>query len=309
VRLEIADDVDLSVGWKLSKYIANAFRMPIPVNQVGVGANAFAHESGIHADGALKDHRNYEIYDYEEVGRGEFEKVPTGRIITTGEYGGIAGFRYVYKEYLGIEFKDTAQAQRVPAFPLSTVRDLSEDPQLRARLARAAGGEHIDQVSRPYERDGRRFVDGMALVPVPTGAVMDDGADVTVAVNLLSGNTLDRWPGEALPPPLSESRRRPGMLDTLLEVMDLSQLDDSVRLDQLALQEPTLDHHLAIGADVFVQDAGGRGDVLAGEDYGDRATQLGLQLAVAGRLGGTPGQGVLDHHHLDAPVTKLRPQV
>lgn len=109
---EIGDDLDLSVAWKLSRYIADAFRLPVPINQVGVGANAFAHESGIHADGALKDHKNYEIYDYAEVGRGESETVPTGRIITTGEYGGIAGFRYVYQQYLGVEFADTSEAQR-----------------------------------------------------------------------------------------------------------------------------------------------------------------------------------------------------
>jgi len=95
---------------------------------------------------------------------------------------------------------------------------LREGPLWQALLAATA----LAGVFRPYERDGHRFVDGMALVPVPTGAVMDGGADVTVAVNLLSGNTLDRWSGEALPAPLSESRRRPGMLDTLLEVMDLS---------------------------------------------------------------------------------------
>jgi NTE family protein len=89
-------------------------------------------------------------------------------------------------------------------------------------------------VFRPYERDGRRFVDGMALVPVPTGAVLDDGADVTLSVNLLSDNTLDHWPGDAPAGPLSESGRRRGLLDTLLEVMDLSQLDDSIRHAALA---------------------------------------------------------------------------
>jgi len=54
---------------------------PIPINQPGVGSNAFAHESGIHADGALKDRRNYELYDPEDVGRGEPELLQTGRII------------------------------------------------------------------------------------------------------------------------------------------------------------------------------------------------------------------------------------
>ena len=86
--------------------------MPIPINQPGVGANAFAHESGIHADGALKDSRNYELYDYEELGRGEPEIVETGRLITVGEYSGIKGFRNVYGK-LKIEFKSEAEAARV----------------------------------------------------------------------------------------------------------------------------------------------------------------------------------------------------
>ena len=80
----------------MAKYASYAFGVPIPINQPGVGANAFAHESGIHADGALKDRRNYELYDYEELGRGEPEIVETGREITAGEYSGIKGFRNVY---------------------------------------------------------------------------------------------------------------------------------------------------------------------------------------------------------------------
>jgi predicted acylesterase/phospholipase RssA len=129
-------------------------------------------------------------------------------------------------------FDDTLIPLSVMAVDLSTraPAPLREGPLWQALLAATA----LAGVFRPYERDGRRFVDGMALVPVPTGAVLDDGADVTVAVNLLSENTLDRWPGGALPAPLSESRRRPGMLDTLLEVMDLSQVDDSVRHAALA---------------------------------------------------------------------------
>jgi len=86
--------------------------VPIPINQPGVGGNAFAHESGIHADGALKDRRNYELYHYEELGRGEPEMVETGRQITVGEYSGIKGFRNVYDK-LEIEFKDDAEAEKV----------------------------------------------------------------------------------------------------------------------------------------------------------------------------------------------------
>lgn len=111
-KYEVDPNIDLSKAWKLAKYTSHAFGVPIPANQPAVGGNAFAHESGIHADGALKDRRNYELYDFEELGRGEPEIVETGRMITVGEYGGIKGFRNVYKN-LELEFHDEDEARNI----------------------------------------------------------------------------------------------------------------------------------------------------------------------------------------------------
>jgi len=111
-RYRLDERIKLGHAWKIAKYASYAFRVPIPVNQPGVGANAFAHESGIHADGALKDRRNYELYDFEELGRGEPDIIETGRQITAGEYSGIKGFRNVY-EKLEIRFKNDREATRV----------------------------------------------------------------------------------------------------------------------------------------------------------------------------------------------------
>lgn len=105
-------NVDLSKAWQIAKYASYAFGVPIPINQPAVGGNAFAHESGIHADGALKDRRNYELYDHEELGRGEPEVIDTGRVITTGEYGGIKGFLNVY-EKMELEFHDEDEARNI----------------------------------------------------------------------------------------------------------------------------------------------------------------------------------------------------
>ncbi len=111
-RYKVDPAIDLTNAWKLAKYASYAFGVPIPINQVGVGRNAFAHESGIHADGALKDRRNYELYDCEELGRGDPEMVETGRMITTGAYGGIKGFRNVY-DRLEIEFQSDEEAREI----------------------------------------------------------------------------------------------------------------------------------------------------------------------------------------------------
>lgn len=109
-KYTVGDNINLKVAHKLAKYTSYAFGVPLPINQPGVGANAFAHEAGVHADGALKDRRNYELYDYEALGIPEEERAQTGRVITTGEYGGMAGLKYVYAR-LGIDFENEPQAE------------------------------------------------------------------------------------------------------------------------------------------------------------------------------------------------------
>jgi len=111
-KYQLDERINLSMSWKIAHYASYAFRVPIPINQVGVGANAFAHSSGIHVDGALKDRRNYELYDYEELGRGEPEIIETGRMIILGEYSGIKGLRNIYGK-LEVEFKDEEEARKI----------------------------------------------------------------------------------------------------------------------------------------------------------------------------------------------------
>jgi len=111
-ELPLAGEVDLRWAWPLARYVAQSFGLAIPINQVGVGANIFAHESGIHADGTLKDRHNYELFDFDILGRPEAELTPTGRVITTGEYGGVSGMRHVYGK-LGIEFEGDGEAREI----------------------------------------------------------------------------------------------------------------------------------------------------------------------------------------------------
>jgi homocitrate synthase NifV len=109
---QLANPVDLTKAWKISRFASYAFEVPVPINQPGVGANAFAHESGIHADGVLKDPHNYELYSFDEVGRGEPELVETGREICSGEYSGISGFKHVMGK-IEVSFENAAQAEEV----------------------------------------------------------------------------------------------------------------------------------------------------------------------------------------------------
>ena len=52
----------------ISKLVCETMNMPVQPNKAIVGSNAFAHSSGIHQDGVIKNRDNYEIIAPEEVG-------------------------------------------------------------------------------------------------------------------------------------------------------------------------------------------------------------------------------------------------
>ncbi|MGD1090926.1 MAG: 2-isopropylmalate synthase [Bryobacteraceae bacterium] len=64
---------------RTSRLVADMLGMPVPANKAVVGANAFAHSSGIHVDGVLKDRQTYEIMRPEDVGAKETSVVLTAR--------------------------------------------------------------------------------------------------------------------------------------------------------------------------------------------------------------------------------------
>jgi isopropylmalate/homocitrate/citramalate synthase len=111
-KYQLAGSIKLSKAYKIAKFASYAFDLPIPINQPGVGANAFAHSSGIHADGVLKDPENYELYGYEELGRGEPVQVETGREIIAGQYSGISGFSHIMGK-MEISFKNKEEANEI----------------------------------------------------------------------------------------------------------------------------------------------------------------------------------------------------
>src|SRR4030043_1714158 len=72
MALKYLEEVDLGMATskfrELSEYVAKASARAIPVWKAIVGTNVFAHESGIHTDGVLKNPRNYEVFEPGEVG-------------------------------------------------------------------------------------------------------------------------------------------------------------------------------------------------------------------------------------------------
>ncbi|MFC1990985.1 homocitrate synthase, partial [Chloroflexota bacterium] len=111
-KYQLGGSIDLSQAYKIAQFASYAFNVPIPINQPGVGANAFAHASGIHADGVLKDPENYELYSFEELGRGDPVEVETGREIIAGQYSGISGFRHVMGK-MEVSFHSKEEAEEI----------------------------------------------------------------------------------------------------------------------------------------------------------------------------------------------------
>ena len=63
-----ATNINTKLLSKASKVVSNATGFPVQFNKAIVGKNAFAHESGIHQDGMLKNRNTYEIMTPESVG-------------------------------------------------------------------------------------------------------------------------------------------------------------------------------------------------------------------------------------------------
>lgn len=77
--------------YDLASLVADYTGIPLPPNKAVSGQNAFAHESGIHTDGTLKDEKMYEPYPPEAVGR--------ERRLVLGKHAGRAGVRAALAEH------------------------------------------------------------------------------------------------------------------------------------------------------------------------------------------------------------------
>ncbi len=84
-------NINLKEIYKTSRLVSSLTGMIVPPNKAIVGSNAFAHESGIHQHGMLKDKRTYEIMDAASIGISESKLV-------LGKHSGRAAFINKLKE-------------------------------------------------------------------------------------------------------------------------------------------------------------------------------------------------------------------
>jgi 2-isopropylmalate synthase len=84
-KLGLRTGVDPHQLCRISKLVSRSTSFPVPPNKAVVGANAFAHESGIHQDGIIKNALTYEIMRPEDVGA-------TQTTLVLGKHSGRNGF-------------------------------------------------------------------------------------------------------------------------------------------------------------------------------------------------------------------------
>ncbi len=86
----------------------------------------------------------------------------------------------------------------------------------------------IPGLAPPYQLGDCRLIDGVTISPVPVELARQLGADITVAVNLMSRDHLEAWPklGRTGPAPTKQPAHR---LDPMVETIIMLQTDTSVR--------------------------------------------------------------------------------
>lgn len=137
MALKVARGVDTGIDTQrfrdLSRLVGKASRRPVPPWKAVVGERVFAHESGIHADGVIKNPKNYEGFDPAEVG--------LRRYLVVGKHSGTSGLIERFKS-LGI-ILEKEDANRL----LRRVRVIS------GRLKRPLSDQDLHALYRETERN------------------------------------------------------------------------------------------------------------------------------------------------------------
>jgi 2-isopropylmalate synthase len=138
----VETQIDTSHIVPTSRLVSSITGFPVQPNKAIVGANAFAHESGIHQDGVLKHRETYEIMRAEDVGW-------NANKLVLGKHSGRAAVKARYDE-LGIVFDSQEQFQEVFA-RFKTLADKKHeifDEDLQALV-----GHGDDTISHVYQYD------------------------------------------------------------------------------------------------------------------------------------------------------------
>jgi 2-isopropylmalate synthase len=155
--------IDTTQIARLSKLVSNYTGIVVQPNKAIVGANAFAHEAGIHQDGMLKNQQTYEIMRPEDVG-------VTQSKLVLGKHSGRHALKVRLNE-LGYELSDEDLQKAFRRFKdLADKKKTITDADLEALVA-----DEVYQPKEIYSLDGLQVACG--TVGMPTATVRLRGPD------------------------------------------------------------------------------------------------------------------------------------
>ncbi len=136
-NMPVQTNINTTKIWPTSRLVSSLMNMPVQPNKAIVGKNAFAHSSGIHQDGVLKNVQTYEIMDPKDVGIDENSIVLTAR-------SGRAALRHRLS-VLGIEMDQEKLDKTYEAFLklADKKKELNDDDLLMLVGAEKAEDNHI----------------------------------------------------------------------------------------------------------------------------------------------------------------------
>lgn len=158
-------DIETTEILPTSRLVANITGFHVQPNKAVVGANAFAHESGIHQDGVLKARETYEIMRAQDVGWANNRMV-------LGKHSGRNAFRSKLEE-LGITFETAAELDDV----FARFKDLADkkheifDEDLQALVSEA----DAEEVNEFYQLERLRVCCESDVTPEAEVAMVVDG--------------------------------------------------------------------------------------------------------------------------------------
>lgn len=151
-----APEITLDQIYKTSKLVSSLTGMSVQANKAIVGKNAFAHESGIHQDGVIKERTTYEIMDAKTIGLNENRMV-------LGKHSG----RHAFKERLaelGYELEGENLEQTFKRFKELADRKKSiTDRDLEALVE-----DELKVIPQVYELIGTQVTSGNEILPTAT---------------------------------------------------------------------------------------------------------------------------------------------
>ncbi len=156
--------------FRTSRMVADMLGMPVPANKAIIGTNAFAHSSGIHVDGFLKDRQTYEIMRPEDVGITESRVVLTARTGRAGLRSRLQKLGYelskpeldtVYQRFLTVaDKKQEVLDEDLVALVHDELPPAEQNSEagVPAQLQRDGGNPHRHRAPAGERKDeGRRF--------------------------------------------------------------------------------------------------------------------------------------------------------